>query len=280
MVQTNIKSANWHFTSKCNYSCKFCSRQNCTSDLMSLKSVDNILTHLKNLGIEKLNLVGGEPMMHSLFYDLIRLAYEKDFVVCVTTNGSFLNKNTIQKMQPYVSWIGISIDSVSDITAAEMGRGNGRHLAHIKEIVQFIHEAGIKLKINTVVTKQTKDEDMRDVIAELSPSRWKVFQFLTIVGQNDKISSEFSISSKEFDEYCDRHRLIKLGNGTEKIFSPVFESAECMADSYFMVDADGLVEINTPRGVIHISLEAVTNNNIEEMLNLKNYMERGAVYEW
>jgi len=280
MVQTNIKSANWHFTSKCNYSCKFCSRQNCTSDLISLKCVDSILTHLKNLGIEKLNLVGGEPMMHSLFYDLIRLAYEKDFVVCVTTNGSFLNKNTIQKMQPYVSWIGISIDSVSDITAAEMGRGNGHHLAHIKEIVRFIHEAGIKLKINTVVTKQTKDEDMRDVIAELSPSRWKVFQFLTIAGQNDKVSSEFSISSEEFEQYCERHRLLNLGKGPEKNISPVFESADCMADSYFMIDAHGLVEINTPSKVIRVPIEDVTNDNINKILNLKNYIERGAVYEW
>lgn len=274
-----IKSANWHFTSKCNYSCKFCTRQNSRGDVSSLDSVDEILTYLKQLDIVKLNIVGGEPMMHPLFYDLLRLSKEMGFVVCVTTNGSFLNAHTIQKMKEYVSWIGISIDSTSDKIAADMGRGTGGHLAHIKKITPFIHEAGIKLKINSVVTKQTKDEDMRDVISELSPARWKVFQFLSIPGQNDHVNSEYAVTTEEFEEYCERHRSVKLESDGKTVL-PVFESAECMADSYFMLDANGDVEVNTPSGAIFLPLSSVTLGNLSDMLDVEKYHDRGAVYEW
>lgn len=218
-------------------------------------------------------------MMHPLFYDLLRLSKEMGFVVCVTTNGSFLNAATIQKMKGYVSWVGISIDSPSDETAAKMGRGRGHHLSHIKEIVSMLHEAGIKLKINTVVTKQTKDEDMREVIAELKPARWKVFQFLTIPGQNDHVSDEFAVTAEEFSKYCERHRTVKLASDGKTV-SPVFESAECMRDSYFMIDANGEVEVNTPGGVRHVPLSTVTSDNLAETLNFEKYIERGAIYDW
>jgi len=218
-------------------------------------------------------------MMHPLFYDLLRFSKEQGFVVSVTTNGSFLNANTIRKMKDYVSWIGISVDSPSDETAAEMGRGKGNHLAHIKKITPMIHEAGIKLKINTVVTKQTMDEDMRDVIAELKPSRWKVFQFLTIKGQNDHVSDEFAVTAEEFEKYCERHRTVKLEAEGKTVF-PVFESAECMGDSYFMIDANGEVEVNTPDGAIYVPLSTVTSDNLAETLNLEKYIERGAIYDW
>jgi len=247
--------------------------------MISSESIDTILTSLKRLGIEKLNIVGGEPMMHPLFYDLLRLSKEMGFVVCVTTNGSFLNANTIRKMKDYVSWIGISVDSPSDKTAAEMGRGKGNHLAHIKKIAPMIHEAGIKLKINTVVTKQTKDEDMRGVIAELKPARWKVFQFLTIKGQNDHVRDEFAVTAEEFEKYCERHRTVKLEAEGKTVF-PVFESAECMGDSYFMIDANGNVEVNTPDGAIYVPLSTVTSDNLAETLNLEKYIERGAIYDW
>ena len=218
-------------------------------------------------------------MMHPLFYDLLRFSKEQGFVVSVTTNGSFLNANTIRKMKDYVSWIGISVDSPSDKTAAEMGRGKGNHLAHIKKIAPMIHEAGIKLKINTVVTKQTKDEDMRGVIAELKPARWKVFQFLTIKGQNDHVRDEFAVTAEEFEKYCERHRTVKL-EAEGKIVFPVFESAECMCDSYFMIDANGEVEVNTPDMVVHVPLNAVTLENFSKLVDYEKYAERGAVYAW
>lgn len=217
--------------------------------------------------------------MHPLFYDLLRVSKEMGFVVCITTNGSFLNANTIRKMKDYVSWIGISIDSPSDETAAEMGRGKGNHLAHIKKIAPMIHEAGIKLKINTVVTKQTKDEDMREVIAELKPARWKVFQFLTIPGQNDHVRDEFAVTAEEFSKYCERHRTVELESEGKTIY-PVFESAECMCDSYFMIDANGEVEVNTPDEVLHVPLNAVTLENFSKLVDYEKYAERGAVYAW
>jgi radical S-adenosyl methionine domain-containing protein 2 len=74
-------------------------------------------------------------------------------VVSVVTNGYQLNPEAIRKLKPFVSWIGLSIDSADEATEIALGRGNGGHVKRIIELAGAIHEAGIKLKINSTVTR-------------------------------------------------------------------------------------------------------------------------------
>lgn len=275
-----VKSANWHFTTRCNYNCKFCCRQNAKGNLESPELIEEVLEQLKKLGIEKLNLVGGEPLMHKMFFSLVREAYSKGFTVSVTTNGSLIDERSLARMKPYVKWIGISLDSVSDVTAKEMGRGKGAHLKHIREIVPLIHEAGINLKINTTVTRQTKDEDMHELIAELSPARWKVFQFMEIKGQNDTTANEFAITDEEFEAYRKRHEDVILTRKDGSKDTSIFESEECMKCSYLMIDAEGYVEKVTENGVERIPLKDVDLSTLSDVVDYDEYERRRAKYEW
>ncbi len=74
-------------------------------------------------------------------------------MVSVVTNGYQLNPEAIRKLKPFVSWIGLSIDSADEATEIALGRGNGGHVKRIIELAGAIHEAGIKLKINSTVTR-------------------------------------------------------------------------------------------------------------------------------
>jgi MoaA/NifB/PqqE/SkfB family radical SAM enzyme len=82
----------------------------------------------------------------------------------------------IQKLKPFVDWIGLSIDSADEKVEVALGRGNGGHVKKILELAKVIHKAGIKLKINTTVTRLNWQEDIRPLIRLLKPDRWKVFQ--------------------------------------------------------------------------------------------------------
>ncbi len=275
-IPSIVQSVNLHFTSRCNYRCTFCCKCNLDGDLTSLEEARIILQNLQRLAIDKINFVGGEPFCHPLIIDLIILAKEMGFTTSVITNGSLLTEEKLKRIQSSIDWIGISIDSASEEIEKELGRGNGTHVANSIRVAGLIRKYGIKLKINTTVTRQNINEDLRPLIGKLAPDRWKVFQFLHIPGQNDSAVEMHAISNDEFNQYKARNSSIVLSNGR----SPVFESSEVMMDSYFMLSPSGNVIINTRDGTDEIALEKVTPDSLPKILNLDSYISRGALYDW
>jgi len=273
---STIKSANWHFTSVCNYHCTFCSTQKMQGDPDSIEVAEKVLTNLKRLGIEKVNFVGGEPLCNRLIYDAVRMAKEMGFVVSIVTNGALLNEARLVKLAPYVDWIGISVDSCYDEVEAAMGRGRGRHVTHALEMAPLIRAHGIKLKINTTVTKLTCGEDMTGLIREFAPDRWKVFQFMHVPGQNDHAVNELGVTSEEFEVFQRRHEGMVMKNGVR----PVFETDEMMRESYLMVGPSGNVFMNNQYPAKEYDIKAVTPEIIYAIINREMYASRGAIYNW
>lgn len=271
-----IKSVNWHINSKCNYRCKFCYMKNLDLGFTEILKAKDILEKLTSLGMEKVNFVGGEPLLYPLINDIIRVAKEMGFIVCITTNGSLLNEKSIKCIAPYVDWIGISIDSINECIEKELGRGFGNHIKHAVAISDIIHEHGIHLKINSTVTKLSYMEDMRLLIARLNPYRWKSFQILHIRGQNDEYFPRLSITGKEFEQFISRNQDIVLNGGAQ----PVFESCDDMVDSYFMISPSGNVILNTGGVYKEYQLENVKRGELENILNAEKYLARRGRYNW
>jgi len=271
-----VKSVNWHFTSKCNYRCTFCYQGNLDGDLTSLANARAVLKDLQRLGIDKINFVGGEPFCHPLIIDLIVLAKEIGFTTSVTTNGSLVTEEKLERLRNSLDWMGISVDSGSEIIEKELGRGNGAHVANAIRLAGLVRQYGIKLKINTTVTRQNVTEDLRPLIEMLAPDRWKIFQFLHVPGQNDVAVGGYAISNDEFNQYKARNSDIVLPNGT----LPVFESSEDMQSSYFMLSPSGNVIVNTKDESKEIDLENVTPEILSSILNIDSYISRGALYDW
>ncbi|MBP2132353.1 radical S-adenosyl methionine domain-containing protein 2 [Methanomicrobium sp. W14] len=271
-----IRSANWHITSKCNYNCKFCFSQNLKGELKDLKKMNEVLLHLKQLGITKINFVGGEPLMYPHIIEAIRTAKDLGFTTSITTNGSLCNEKLISEFEDILDWIGLSVDSVSEKIERELGRGNGGHLSHIMKITGLIHLSGIKLKVNTTVTRKTYLEDMHEFIEKTDPDRWKIFQFLHVKGQNSNAAESLSISSEEYRLFKLRHQDIVLKNG----IAPVFESAEDMVDSYLMINPEGNIFINKNCNYREIPLLNLNRKNFSELVNQEKYISRGGLYDW
>jgi radical S-adenosyl methionine domain-containing protein 2 len=273
--EVKIRSINWHITARCNYKCKFCFSQKLDKEVTNIERVDQILQHVRKLGMEKINFVGGEPTLHPLFLEIVKLAKDLGFVVSIVSNGYYLNRETICKLKPFVDWIGLSVDSVDEEVEAALGRGNGDHVKHIVELAETIHEAGIKLKINTTVTKLNWTEDMRPIIRLLKPARWKVFQVLHISGQNDLHFNELSITDEEFNHFKSLNQE-PIGGLT-----PVFEGNNEMIASYFMLSPSGKAMSNMDgANRTFTPLEDISNYNISHVLNVQQYAGRGGIYHW
>jgi len=250
--------------------------QKLTGSLTSTTRAGEVLHHLKRLGIEKINFVGGEPLCSSLIYDVTDLAKEMGFVVGITSNGALLTEKTLNRLSGSVDWIGLSIDSSSDEIEKRLGRGDGSHVRHCTKISEMVQDLGIKLKINTTVTRLTCREDMREFIWGINPDRWKVFQFLHVPGQNDDAVASLGITDEEFSWFRYINQDIRLRHGA----SPVFESADCMLDSYLMLTPSGSIFLNTEFPFREHPIESVNADMLPEILNVENYFSRGAFYAW
>lgn len=274
-VQERIRSANWHITSRCNYNCKFCFATDMGKELHDHKRQEEVLRALVDYGVEKLNLVGGEPLLHTDLVRLAQMGHDYGFVITIQTNGSLLTAEMLDQLSPYLSWVGISIDSGVESIESALGRGKGDHVKLIRRLCRSVRERGIGLKVNTTVTQLNWQEDMNGLIDELSPDRWKVFQTLIIQGQNDA-AEYLTVSADQFDGFCGRHRDHVLRGGS----SPTFERAEDMVGSYLMIGPRGDIMTNLDRKLVHLPLSLLFRESQRKIIDITRYRERGGVYDW
>lgn len=280
MTEEKIQSINWHITGRCNYSCKFCYVQNLNAETRDLKIAHDILDKLhstKNdqLDIQKINFVGGEPFLHPNFDEILSIVHDMGFVTSIVTNGSFINKSNIAKIAENTEWIGISVDSIDNQVEAELGRGQGEHVTHALEVADMVHEYGLKLKVNTTVTRLTYRENMHQLIEHMDPHRWKIFQMLHIKGQNDSCINDLSITDQQFESFRIHHQDVRLQNNKK----PTFESNDDMIGSYLILDPAGKVLSNSDGKYTPFELDEFLLNPAL-VVDSKKYVERDGVYAW
>ncbi len=275
MTGTIIRSVNWHVTMNCNYNCRFCFYKNMSGEFKDLEKARHKLETLRSKGIEKINFAGGEPLLYKNLDHLLKMAKAMGFTVSIVTNAALLNENNLRKMSGYVDWIGISVDSADEVIEKELGRGYGQHIEHVRKVCELVHEYGMKLKINTTVTRMNFSEDMKPFISSLCPDRWKVFQILHMKGQNDD-ALDLTLTTEEFDIFRNINDGLALRNGA----TPVFESAENMLESYFIIGPDGDILLSKGNQRSSIPFESLENMKITDLVDAEKYLERRGDYDW
>lgn len=230
---------------------------------------------MTEMGVEKLTLVGGEPLLHPDIFKLSEMGKEYGFVMAIQTNGFLLNENALDSFGDNLDWIGVSIDSMDEDVELMLGRGSGSHVSRIISLCDSIRERGYKLKVNTTVTKMNYKEDLRLLIDRLSPDRWKIFQMLHVKYQNDD-AVHLLISREEFDQFITKNGDFRLPNGN----SPVFEYDDDMVSSYLMIGPDGSLISNTQKVIKHYDFVSSTNFYVDNVINYDKYYFRGGIYDW
>lgn len=229
------KIFNLHFTDFCNYSCKFCYAKK-EQKILSLSQikfiVDNISEYFQENSITdgRINIAGGEPMTCIYLQDIIDYIISKRIRASIITNGTLLTKEFIKNNRNKLSMIGISIDSINPETNIKLGRCSGNGIldySTLCENCKLIKENGIKLKINIVVSKLNKNEDIRKFLVDVSPNRFKILQMLPTT----PFAEKNCISENEFEEYL----------GKYKDFSYVKEKTENIKKAYLIIDSMGYI---------------------------------------
>lgn len=149
-------SVNYHFTRKCNKTCKFCFHTEKSSHVAAEEEMKRGLRLLKEAGMRKINFAGGEPFLYpkqlgwlcQYCKEVLRL--ESVFII---TNGTKVTKGWLDKYGMFVDVMGVSCDSFNEDTNELIGRRTGNNVQQLFRIRGWCRELKIKFKLNTVVCK-------------------------------------------------------------------------------------------------------------------------------
>lgn len=240
-----------------------------------------VVLQLADIGFEKITFAGGEPTLCSWLPDLIATAKDAGLTTMIVSNGSKLSDEFLAANKSKLDWIAVSIDSLNSDTNIATGRAiSGKtplQLDYYISLVDRIKQYGYGLKINSVISSKNCNENMSELIRYAKPSRWKLFQVLPIVGQNDLNIHDFKISDEQFQTFIDTH------SDLQDITAIVPESNSQMKGSYAMVDPAGRFYDNATgthnysRPILEISSRlAIQQVNYD----FSKFVSRGGIYDW
>ncbi len=268
-----IQSANIHVIGVCNYRCAHCFDRCLTHRMMEPKDWMPILNYLRDNGIRKVNIAGGEPFLYPHLEEMCRLLKDMGFKVSIVSNGSRITEEIIRKVRPYLDWLGLSVDSPDEEDEILIGRhANGvSHLENIRKVAEIAHRHGIKVKLNITAVRKSIAKNFRGFIESIRPERVKVFRALTLKGANDDIPDTWSVTDEQFAAFKERHK------DCENI---VFEDNDDMVSSYLMFDPIGRWMVDKGGEKRFLPFESLLREGLESEVDISRYYGRNAVYDW
>lgn len=129
-------------------------------DLLTLEELSKLSHYFIDKGIRKIRISGGEPLLRrdilSLFEDISPRLKSDLSELTLTTNATQLSKYADHLARIGVKRINVSLDSLDEGIFAKLSRRNA--LKSVLEGIQAAKEAGIKIKINTVLLPENLAE--------------------------------------------------------------------------------------------------------------------------
>lgn len=268
-----FKSANIHIYGRCNYRCEHCFDRCLTHCFLAPEDWVDHLTFLKNSGIEKINLAGGEPTLYPHLDRMCYLVKGMGFKLSIVSNGSGFSEEWFSKMEGIVDWIGLSVDSSDEADEVLIGRHckGYHHLNRVVKVAEMAHRHGIKVKLNITVVRKSWMKDFLPFINEVNPDRIKCFRALTLKGANDDIPDTWSITDEQFADFRRRH---------EDIGNIVFEDNEDMVSSYVMFDPMGRWMVDSGYEKRFKEFRTILRDGLDSEVDRERYYGRNAVYDW
>jgi cyclic pyranopterin phosphate synthase len=129
--------------------------------LMTRQELVRIVRTFKALGVEKVRLTGGEPLLRSDLPEIVR-EIKRDLGVhdvSLTTNGWLLAKNASALREAGLDRVNVSVDALDDATAGRMN-GLGFSVRRVLDGIDAAAAAGLPVKVNCVVQRGVNDSEI------------------------------------------------------------------------------------------------------------------------
>jgi len=195
-------------TDRCNFRCPYCMPKEVFGpdhpflrqpELMTLPELARIARAFVALGVEKVRLTGGEPLLRPDVPELVRILKNDIGVpdVALTTNGWFLEKMAPALRAAGLDRLNVSVDSLDEATGGRLN-GLGFNVARVLRGVDAAAALGFPIKINCVVQRGVNDAEI-PALCEYFRARGHTLRFIEFmdVGNTNHWSAGQVVPARE-----------------------------------------------------------------------------------
>ena len=158
-------------TDRCDLRCVYCMHEKMTflpkKEVLTLEEIERLCDNFIDLGINKIRLTGGEPLVRKDLIKLIeKLNIKKKYTnlneITLTTNGTLLEIFAKDLKKNGVDRINVSLDTIDDNLYKKITR-----FGNLNNVIKGINEAkknNIKIKINVVAIKDFNEKELHTMV--------------------------------------------------------------------------------------------------------------------
>jgi len=211
-------------TDRCDFRCVYCMAENMSflpkKELLTLEELDRMCSAFIGLGVRKLRITGGEPLVRrdimTFFRGMTRHldsgALEE---LTLTTNGSQLERHAEGLFAAGVRRVNVSLDTLDDEKFARVTRW-GR-LPQVMRGLDAAQKAGLRVKLNAVALKGFNEDELF-TLTEFCAERGMDLTWIEVMpmgdlGNEDRIGQYWSLLDLR-DRLAERYTLTDLPERT------------------------------------------------------------------
>ena len=164
-------------TDRCNMRCRYCMPREVFGsdfaflskiDILTYEEIDRLAGLFVSLGVEKIRLSGGEPLLRKGLHELISMLALRDVEIAMTTNGVLLPRYAPALSAAGLDRVTVSLDALDEATFAAI-TDSGHTVAAVLAGIEAAESVGLgPIKINTVVKKGVNEGELLDLVERFS----------------------------------------------------------------------------------------------------------------
>jgi cyclic pyranopterin phosphate synthase len=196
-------------TDRCNFRCTYCMPKDVFGhdyrfldrrELLDFEEITRVARAAVSLGVHKLRLTGGEPLIRRGIEELVTMLAELDAEVTLTTNASLLPRKAQTLKDAGLARITVSLDSMDDATFRAMNDVEFP-VERVLEGIRAAHEAGLPVKVNSVIKRGVNEKEVVPLARHFreTPHILRFIEFMP-VGETNHWHTEEVVSAAEIVE--------------------------------------------------------------------------------
>ena len=272
-------------TNRCNVNCLYCHHDGMvrSKDEMTADELYTICKIAKKIGVKKIRLSGGEPLIRKDIVEIVEKIASLDFKdISLTTNGTFLEEYAEDLKKAGLDRVNVSLDTLNRETYEFITKKD--YLESAKKGILKAVEAGLyPVKINMVIMKDINQNEIKDMF-KFCRDNDIVLQIIELIESencdDDKFSEDYHYKlddvEKELADIADEVRERKFMQGRKKYYinggeievvKPVDNATFCANCSRLRITPDGKIKPCLLRNDNLVELIShIRNNESEEKL--------------
>jgi cyclic pyranopterin phosphate synthase len=201
-----LRSLRISVTDRCNLRCEYCMPEEeyvwlAHDDLLNYEEISELVDTMIGLGVDKVRLTGGEPLLRRDLPALVRLLAAKDGLadLALTTNGVLLEESASSLRDAGLKRVNISLDTLRPDRFLALTR-SGSH-GRVLRGIETASRVFTGLKLDAVIMRGINDDELADLL-DFGADRGAEVRFIEYmdVGGATRWSSKLVVSRREMLE--------------------------------------------------------------------------------